>query len=131
MSNNEMMLGVDGTLNIVPDHPAASATCGHRASIGISQRDLLVFGLHHLSVQSVQALYLLTQRCNLLVEPRDLGLRYRFTLAISAIKLREVAGYALVNLRQPPLHLGLGEVPVPRIDGFELAAIDRNARLAQ
>ena len=44
---------------------------------------------------------------------------------------RCVAGYALVNLRQPPLHLGLGEVPVPRIDGFELAAIDRNARLAQ
>jgi hypothetical protein len=49
--------------------------------------------------------------------------------AISAIKLREVAGYALGNLRQPPLHLGLGEVPVARIDGFELAAIDRNARL--
>src|ERR1700737_3443198 len=131
MSNNEMMLGVDGTLNIVPDHPAASATCGHRARIGISQRDLLVFGLHHLSVQGVQALYLLAQRCNLLVKPGDLGLRYRLPLAIGAIKLREIAGYALVNLRQPPLHLGLREVPVPRVDGFELAAVDRNARLAE
>src|SRR6266481_5459966 len=131
MGNNEMMLGVYGTLHIVTDHPAASATCGHRARIGISQRDLLVLGLHHLSVQNVQALYLLAQRCNLLVEPRDLGLRYCFALAISAVELREVADYALVNLRQPPLHLGLGEITVPRVDGLELAAVDRNARLAQ
>jgi hypothetical protein len=30
-----------------------------------------------------------------------------------------------------PLHLGLGEVPVSRVDGLELAAVDRNARLAE
>src|ERR1700674_4077987 len=131
MSNNEMMLGVDGTLHIVTDHPAAPATCGHRASIGISQRDLLVLGLHHLSVQSVQALYLLAQRRNLLVEPGGLGLRYRFPLAIGAVELRQMPGSALVNLRQPPLHLGLGEVPIPRVDGLELAAVDRDARLAE
>src|SRR3954454_21821612 len=131
MSNNEMMLGVDGTLNIVPHHPAASATCGHRASIGVSQGYLLVLGLHHLSVQTVQALYLLTQRRNLLVEPGDLGLRYRFPLTIGAVELREISGNALVDLRQPPLHLGLREVPVPRVDGLELAAVDRNARLAE
>src|SRR3981081_2904254 len=131
MGNNEMMLGVDGTLNIVPDHPAASATCGHRASIRIGQRYLLVLGLHHLSVQTVEALYLLAQRRNLLVEPGDLGLWYGFPLAIGAVELGEVAGYALVDLRQPPLHLGLREVPVPRVDGLELAAVDRNARLAE
>src|SRR6266516_4454914 len=131
MGNNEMMLGVDGTLNIVPNHPATSATCGHRASIRIGQRYLLVLGLHHLSVQSVQALYLLTQRRNLLVEPGDLGLRHRFPVAIGAVELREIAGDALINLRQPSLHLGLGEVPIPRVDGLELAAVDRNARLAE
>src|SRR5260370_30833219 len=131
MGNNEMMLGVHGTLHIVADYPAASATRGHRSRIGISQRDLLVLGLHHLSVQSVQALYLLAQRCNLLVEPRDLGLRYCFALAIGAIKLREVTGNAFVNLRQPPLHLGLREVSVPRVACPELAAVDRHARLAE
>src|SRR6201746_1572629 len=131
MGNNEMMLGVDGTLHIVPDHPATSATCGHRASIGIAQRYLLVFGLHHQGVQTVQALNLLTQRCNLLVEPGDLGLRYRIALAISTVELREITGNALINLRQPALHLGLGEVPVPRVDGLELAAIDRNAGFAE
>src|SRR6266850_1919357 len=131
MGNNEMMLGVDGTLNIVPNHPATSATCGHRASIGVSQGYLLVLGLHHQGVQTVQALYLLTQRCNLLVEPGDLGLRYRFPLAIGAVQLREIPRYALVNLRQPPLHLGFGEVPVPRVDGLKLAAVDRNTRFAE
>src|SRR6202171_1415116 len=131
MGNNEMLLGVYGAWHIVTDHPAASATCGHRPRIGIGQRDLLVLGLHHLSVQSVQALYLLAQRRNLLVEPGDLGFRYRFPLAIGAVELREIPGNALVNLRQPPLHLGLREVPVPRVDGFELAAVDRDARLAQ
>src|SRR5450631_2531402 len=131
MGNNEMMFGVDGALHIVTDHPAASATCGHRASIGIGQRYLLVLGLHHLSVQTVQALYLLTQRRNLLVEPGDLGFRYRFPLTVGTVELREIAGYALVNLRQSPLHLGLGEIPVPRVDGLELATVDRNARLAE
>src|SRR5213080_1728562 len=131
MGNNEMMLGVYRTLNIVPDHPAASAARGHRARIGISQRDLFVFGLHHLSVQCVQALYLLAQRRNLLVEPGDLGLRHRFPLTIGAVELREITGNALVNLRQTALHLGLGEVPIPRVDGFELAAVDRNARFAE
>src|SRR3954469_9431180 len=76
MGNNEMMLGVDGTLNIVPNHPATSAACGHRASIGVSQGYLLVLGPHHQGVQTVQALNLLTQRRNLLVEPGDLGFRH-------------------------------------------------------
>src|SRR3954465_4544005 len=131
MANNEMMLGVDGALNIVPDHPATSTACGHRARIGIGQRYLLILGLHHQSVQTVQALNLLTQRRNLLVEPGDLGLRYRFPLTISAVELREIPGDALVNLRQPPLHLRLSEVPVSRVDRLELAAVDRNARFAE
>src|SRR5437667_8155612 len=131
MGNNEMMLGVDGTLNIVPNHPATSATCGYRASIGVSQGYLLVLGLHHQSVQTVEALYLLAQCRNLLVEPGDFGLRYCIPLAMGAVELREIPGDALVNLRQPPLHLGLSEVPIPRVDGLELAAVDRNARFAE
>src|SRR3989440_5859179 len=131
MGNNEMVLRIDRTLYIITDHPAASATRRHRARIGIGQRYLVVLGLHHQGVQTVQALNLLAQRRNLLVEPGDLGLRYGFPLAIGAIELREVAGNALVNLRQPPLHLGLGEVPIPRVDGLELAAVDRNTRFAE
>src|SRR5437016_12790666 len=131
MGNNELMLGIHGTLDIVTDHPAASATRGHRTSIGIGQRYLLVVGLHHLSVQSVQALYLLAQRRNLLVEPVDLGLRHRFPLTIGAVELREIASNALVDLRQTALHLGLSELPITLVDGFELSAVDYNARFAE
>jgi hypothetical protein len=37
----------------------------------------------------------------------------------------------LSSICEPPLHLGLGEVPIPRVDGLELAAVDRNARFTE
>jgi hypothetical protein len=40
--------------------------------------------------------------------------------------LPRVPGNALVNLRQTALHLGLGEVPVARVDSLEFASVDRN-----
>src|SRR4030081_2066373 len=126
MGNDEMMLRIHSTLHIVTNAPAASAARGHRTCIGIRQRDLLVLGLHHLSVQCVQALYLLPQRRNLVVEPRDLGLRYRFPLAIGAITRREVAGNALVDLLQAPLLLVLSKVPLPLIYLLHLATVDRD-----
>jgi hypothetical protein len=46
---------------------------------------MLGFRLHHQSVQTVQALYFLTQRRNLLFEPGDLGLRHRFPLAAASM----------------------------------------------
>src|SRR3978361_978876 len=61
----------------------------------------------------------------------DLGFRYRFPLTVGTVELREITGNALVDLRQTALHLGLGEVPIPRVDGLELAAIDRNGRFAE
>src|SRR5205823_11832209 len=117
MSYNEMMLRINGTLHIVTDDPAASTACGHRARIGVGQRYLLVFGLHHLSVEYIEALYLLAQRRNLLVEPRNLGFWYRFPLATGAVELRELARFTLIILLLPPLHLVLCEVPVARSVG--------------
>jgi hypothetical protein len=56
---------------------------------------------------TAQALYLLAQRRNLLVEPGDLGLRYRFPLTIGAVELREIPGALLseatnYDLRERP-----------------------------
>jgi hypothetical protein len=45
-------------------------------------------------------------------------------LPIGGLELREIAGDALVYSLETPLHLGLGEVLVPRIDGVELRPVD-------
>src|ERR1022692_2542888 len=50
---------------------------------------------------------------------------------VSRIELREITGDAGVDLFQTPLHLALGEVPVPRVDRLELAAVDGHARVAE
>src|ERR1700682_2795568 len=102
MGHDEMVLRIHGALNIITDNPTAPATRGHRACIGVCQRNLLVLCLHQLCVQRVQTLYLLAQRRNLLVEPRNLGLRRREPLAIRAIKVRQVAIDAFVDLLQAP-----------------------------
>ena len=127
----EMVLGVDRALDIVADNPAAPAARRHRTRIRIGQRNLLVLGLHHLNIERIQAVDLLTQRRNLFLEPRDLGLRNRRALAIGAVELREITGNAFVNLLQAPLHLGLREVLVARVDGLELAPVDGNAGRAE
>src|SRR5215475_13235696 len=41
-------------------------------------------------------------------------------MPIGGFKLREIAGDALIDTLKTPLHLGLGEVLVPSIDGLEL-----------
>jgi hypothetical protein len=50
---------------------------------------------------------------------------------IGGLKLREIAGDALVDPLQTPLHLALGEVLVPRSDGVELRSVDGDARCTE
>jgi hypothetical protein len=42
---------------------------------------------------------------------------------IGGLELREIAGDALVDPLKPPLHFGLGEVLVSRIDRLELRSV--------
>src|SRR3977135_4543476 len=92
---------------------------------------MLVLARHHPSIEYVEALYFLAQLRDLLLEPRGLGLRHRRTLAVSRIELRQIAGDALIDLFQAPLHLGLGEVLVTVVHRLELAAVDGQARIAK
>src|ERR1700721_3141130 len=126
-----MMRRIHSAWRIVTDDPPAPAARVHRARIRIRQGDLLVLARHHLSIQCVEALYLLAQLRDLLLEPRGLGLRHRRSLTISGIELREIAGDALIDLFQTPLHFRLGKVPLPRIHSLELAAVNGHARVAE
>jgi hypothetical protein len=44
---------------------------------------------------------------------------------------REITGDALVYPLEAPLHLGLGEILVPRIDCLELRSVDGDARCTE
>ena len=59
------------------------------------------------------------------------GQRLRWLLQVGGVELREIARHALLQLCAASLHLSTREVLVPGIDGLELAAIDRDARLRE
>ncbi len=76
--------------------------------------------------------HLVLQRHQLLREVQRLGReRLARQLMIDRIELREITSHALFELRAPPFHLALGEVPIAVVNGFELAAVDRDARCRQ
>ena len=55
---------------------------------------------------------------------QDIHLWHRITSAVSSLQLRHVACDALVDPLKTPLHLGLGEVLIARIDSLEFGTID-------
>jgi hypothetical protein len=88
IGDNEVMLDIDGALHIVTDHPAAPAPVAiERASGSACLR------CASSDVQSVQALYLLTRRRNLLIE------RWLVTASILHTSLYMAAISVEVSLR--------------------------------
>src|SRR6476646_5929968 len=75
MHNDQMMVGLDGNLNVVADDTGTAAAGGHRAGIGIGQRYLLVRGSEHLHLEKLETPHLLLQRLDLLFEAVRLGLQ--------------------------------------------------------
>ena len=65
MGNDEVMLGVDGNLDVVTDHPAAPSAGRHGPGIRVSQGDLLVRRFLQLGFDAVQLLHLLFEFGNL------------------------------------------------------------------
>src|SRR6202007_2471198 len=127
VSHDEMMLRINRNLHVVANDAGVLATCRHRACIRIGERDLLVLALHHLRVDRVEPDDLLLELLDLALQPLNFRLRHRIAMPIGWFKLREIAGDALIDTLKTPLHLGLGEVLVPSIDGLELRSIDGDA----
>ena len=73
MRDDQVVLRVDRGLHIVADDPGALAARGHRASVRVGQRDLLVgCGLHR-GFDLLELLHLLLQRRDLLFQPDRLS----------------------------------------------------------
>ena len=125
MRDDEVVLRFHRALHVIAHGSCCFARPLHRARIGISQRNLRIFRLLKLCLDRFHALDFLFQLGDLAVESADLDFR-RGGLAIGGFKLGEIARDARLDLLQPLGYLGLREVPVPRVDCFEFAAIDSN-----
>jgi hypothetical protein len=115
-----MMLRIDCNLHVIANDPGVLATGRHRARIRIGQRDLLILALHHLRIDRIEPDNLLLELLDLALQSLNLRLRHRIAMPIGGLELGEIAGDALIDPLKTPLHLGLGEVFVPGIDGLEL-----------
>ena len=68
-----MVLGIDCGLHIVADDSGVLAAGCHRTRIRVSQRDLLVFALHHLGFDRTEPRDLFPQFHDFVPEPHNLG----------------------------------------------------------
>ena len=57
--------------------------------------------------------------------------RHRTRIPIRPLQIRKIARDALLELLHPCLELVLGEVAIPAVHRFELAAIDRHQRIGK
>ena len=74
VGHDQMVLGVDGHLDIVADDAGALAAGRHRPGVGIDQRDLFVRRGLDLLAHLLEGLHLPPQAIDLLLEPNRLGL---------------------------------------------------------
>ena len=132
MRDDQMMLGIDGNLDIVADDTGAAAAGRHRASVRIGQRYLLVRCGKHLHLENLEPLHLLLQHRDLLFQAARLGLEcFGRLLPVGGVELLQIARDALLDLRHAPVHLGAREVLVAVVHRLELAAVDRHAGLRE
>ncbi len=67
MGHDQVMFGIDGGLHVVTDDARAPAGGRHGAGVGIGQRDLLIRCLQPLGLKLSQALHLLLELGDLLL----------------------------------------------------------------
>ena len=124
--DDQMVLGIDGHLNIVADDAGALAAGRHRPGVGIGQGNLFVGRGFDLSVHLLEGLHLPPQALDLLLEAHCLGLGDIIVLPIRTVERRQVARDAGLHLLDAFGDLGHREVLVAVVDGLELAPVERH-----
>jgi hypothetical protein len=105
MRHNQMVLGIDGDLQVVADDAGTTPARRHRTAVGIGQRDLLVRRSKHLLLVNGKLAHFLLQLRQFLGKPRHLrGQCLRRLLPVGRVKLAQIARAALLQLG-PPLFI--------------------------
>ena len=130
VGNDEMVLGIDGRLNVVA-HQSPTGTGCHGAGIRIGELDLPSRRLIQLSLNFLELLHPGLQRCHLLLEPSSSSFGNLGWLAICGIHFRQIALDAPVDFLHPLFEFAPREVAIVGIDRFELATINGHDSLGK
>jgi hypothetical protein len=96
--DDQMVLGIDGHLDIVADDAGALAAGRHRPGVGIGQGDLSVRRSLDLLAHLLEGLHLPPQALDLLFEAHRLGLGDIIVLSVRTLERRQLARDAGLGL---------------------------------
>ena len=131
VGDDQVVLGVHCGLDVVADDASGLAVRGHRAGVGVSQRELAIGLRLQLLLCLVELAHLPPQSIDLVLQPLRLGLQVGRLGAVGGLERIEVALDALFDLLLALVDLAGREVAVTAVDGLELAPIDGDERLGE
>ena len=126
VGNDQIVLSVNGDLDVETDSACAFATGGHRACVRIGERDLLVGRSLHLACHLSERPHLSPQAFNFFRDPSCLAFGHVVVLTVSAFQSGQIAGDAGLDLFDALGNFVHREVFVTVIHGFEFAAVYRH-----
>ena len=92
VSHDEMVLSVDGGLDVVAHYAGATTTGSHGSCIWISQGDLLIRELFEFGFDAIEPGHLLFQHGDLFLQTLDFGCsKISLILAVSGFQGRQIA----------------------------------------
>ncbi len=131
--DDQMVFRLDDALHVVADDARLLAGRRHRTAVGIRQRDLRFAGRVHAFFDGAQRVGFLLVVRELLDRPHHARLGHDHAglhqHLVGTIELGQIAGDRLVDLTEASAQLLPRVVARLRVDGLELAAVDRHARL--
>ena len=128
VGEDEVMLGVDGKLDIVADDVCTFAMTRHGARVWVGERDLRAGRFLQSGAHSLQVLDPLAKPLDLFLESRRFFFGNFAAFSVGALQRDQIPSDVDLGLLDALGDLVDGEIVVAAIHGFELAAIDRHQR---
>lgn len=122
--DNQMMLRIHGSLDVVADGAGSLATAGHGAGIRVGKRQLFVRFLLQLLPDLLELTHPLAQERDLLVQAHGLHIETCWTGPVCSFNHVEVSLDAFLDLLLAFVDFARSEVSVAAVYSLELAAVD-------
>src|SRR5690606_12310468 len=115
IGDDDMVLGIDGGLDVVTDYTAMIASGCHGAGVRVGERDLLIWSGLQLSTNLLELAEPTAQRRQSLGQVLDARRSRAGFRTVGFLKLGKIARDALLDMGPPARQLALGVVLLVRV----------------